>query len=89
MAIVKNNLKEIIKQKRFSQKYIADKAGIAEQTLSNCIHNRFDISLKIALQIAKVLDVDVGEIFSLEDDELDESESDDITDLTTNNDIKE
>lgn len=88
MAIVKNNLKEIIKQKRFSQKYIADKAGIAEQTLSNCINNRFDISLKIALQIAKVLEVDVGEIFSLEDDEFNESKSDDITDIPTNNDIK-
>ena len=69
MAIIKNNLKEILESRGIKQKWLADKADVNERTLSNCINDRHDVSLKIALQIAKVLDMRVDDIFVLSDEE--------------------
>ena len=69
MTSVKNNLKTIITERGIKQKFLADKANISEQTLSNTINERYDVSLKIALQIARALDSTVDEIWSLEESE--------------------
>jgi DNA-binding XRE family transcriptional regulator len=69
VAIIKNNLKEILESRGIKQKWLADKADVNERTLSNCINDRHDVSLKIALQIAKVLDMRVDDIFVLSDEE--------------------
>lgn len=63
---VNNNLKQIIDEKGIKQKYLAEKAGISEQTLSNLIKNRHDISLRVAFQISYALGVPIEEIFSLD-----------------------
>jgi putative transcriptional regulator len=68
MAIVKNNIRSILETKGLKQKFVADKAGISEQTLSNCINERFDISLNIAFQIARALEMKLEEIFTFEED---------------------
>jgi DNA-binding XRE family transcriptional regulator len=62
-------LKEILESRGIKQKWLADKADVNERTLSNCINDRHDVSLKIALQIAKVLDMRVDDIFVLSDEE--------------------
>jgi putative transcriptional regulator len=68
MITVKNNLKQILDERGIKQKFIAEKTGISSQTLSNCINNRFDVSLKFALLIAKVLELKVEEIFYLDEE---------------------
>jgi putative transcriptional regulator len=65
---IKNRLREIIEQRGIKQKFLADQSGVNEQTLSNCINNRFNLSLENAIKIAKVLNMPVEELFIVEDE---------------------
>ena len=72
MALLKNNIKEILESRGIKQKWLAEKSGVNEKTLSNCISERHDISLINAMKIAKVLDMTVDELFTLTTEENDE-----------------
>ena len=66
--MVKNRLREILDSKGIKQVWLAEKVGITKQTMSSLIKNRFTTSMDIAFKIAKVLDIDITDIFYEEDE---------------------
>lgn len=58
-----NNLAKIRKEKKIGQSYLVDKLGVSRQTISSIENGRCTPSLDLALDIAYLLDVPVGEIF--------------------------
>jgi len=60
---VKNRLKEILDERGIKQTWLADQVGITKQTMSNLIKNRFTTSMDIAFRIAKVLNMEIIDIF--------------------------
>ena len=64
---VKNRLKEILDERGIKQNWLAEKAGVTKQTISNLIKNRFSVSLEIAIKIANALDLKIEDIFYIED----------------------
>ena len=65
--MVKNKLKQILDEKGIKQIWLAEKAGITKQTLSNLMTNRFNVSLESAIKIATALDLKVEDIFYIDD----------------------
>lgn len=65
--MIKNRLKEILSSKGLKQNYIADRANMSIQTVSNCINNRFNISLESAIKIARILEMKVEDIFYIDE----------------------
>ena len=60
---VKNRLKEILDERGIKQNWLAEQVGITKQTMSNLIKNRFTTSMDIAFKIAKVLNMEITDIF--------------------------
>lgn len=60
---VKNRLKEILDERGLKQNWVAEQVGITPTTFGNILHNRFNTSLEVALQLALVLNVKVEDIF--------------------------
>ena len=60
---VKNRLKEILDERGIKQTWLAEQVGITKQTMSNLIKNRFTTSMDIAFRIAKVLNMEIIDIF--------------------------
>ncbi len=52
-----------------TQQELADKVGVTRQTILAIEKGKFNPSMKLALQLARVLGVRVDEIFYLEGDE--------------------
>jgi putative transcriptional regulator len=67
MVSVNNNLSKIIKERGIKQTWLCEKADISNQTLSNCVSERYNVSLVIALKIAKALELRVDDIWTLND----------------------
>jgi DNA-binding XRE family transcriptional regulator len=65
--MVKNKLKEILDDRGVKQNWVAEKAGITKQTMSNLINNRFNVSLESAMRIANALNLKIEDIFYIED----------------------
>lgn len=65
--MIKNRFKEILDSRGIKQKFIYDKIGAAPSTIS-AIYKGFTPSLETALKIAKVLDMKVEDIWSVEED---------------------
>ncbi|QDY27177.1 helix-turn-helix transcriptional regulator [Clostridium botulinum] len=63
---VKNNLKEILKDRGIKQVWLAEQVGVNRKTLNNTINNKYNPSLELALKIAEVLDMNIHDIFKLE-----------------------
>ena len=63
-----NRLKEILDDKGIKQKWLAEKAGIKENTLSGIINNKTVTNVDIAIKIARVLGMQVEDIFYSQDD---------------------
>lgn len=58
-------LKEYIKTKGFKQKWIADKIGVSEVTLSNWVKMKTTPSDENMEKLSKVLDLDISDIAKL------------------------
>lgn len=68
MAELHNDLKALRSEKGFTQASLADAVGVTRKTI-NTIENRvFAPSTLLALQIARVLDVSVHDVFYVKDD---------------------
>ena len=65
---MKNNIRELRKMHKLTQKELADKTNVTRQTIIAIEKNKYDPSLKLALKIAKLLKVPVENIFILNDD---------------------
>jgi len=61
--MVKNRLKEILDERGIKQNWLCKQVGVTKQTMSNLINNKFTTSMDIAFKIAKVLNMNIYDIF--------------------------
>ncbi|WP_305037410.1 helix-turn-helix transcriptional regulator [Gracilibacillus salinarum] len=66
---MKNKLKEIRNTHQYSQDYLANALGVSRQTIISIEKGKYNPSLPLAMQIARIFNVYVEEIFLLEDSE--------------------
>ena len=65
-----NNVHKYRKVKKLTQEELALAVGVTRQTIISIEQGKYIASLPLALKIAKVFDVSVEEVFSLEEGEL-------------------
>ena len=61
--VLKNNLKEIRKEKNISQKELADMVGVSRNTISSLETGQYEPSAKLAYILSIALDKKFEEIF--------------------------
>ena len=67
-----NRLKEYIAKIKVNRTEMGNLVGVSRQTISQIERGDYSPSVTLALKIAKVLNVSVEEIFSYEEDEVNE-----------------
>lgn len=65
---VRNNVRDIRKSRGITQLKLAEMLQVTRQTLTAIENNKYNPSLELALKIVKCFDMDIEEIFILEDD---------------------
>ena len=65
-----NKLNEFRKKFKFTQEDLANKLGVTRQTIISIEQGKYIASLPLALKIAKIFNVSVEEVFSLEEGEI-------------------
>lgn len=60
---MKNKIREIRKSKGLTQEALAKKCKVTRQTINAIENDRYDPTLKLAFQIATILDTTVDDIF--------------------------
>ena len=65
-----NNVHKYRKIKKLTQEELALQVGVTRQTIISIEQGKYIASLPLALKIAKIFDVSVEEVFSLEEEEL-------------------
>ncbi len=68
MAELRNTLKELRLHKGLTQASLAQQVGVSRKTINTIENHVFSPSALLAMQIAKVLDVTVHDIFFVKDD---------------------
>lgn len=68
---VKNRLKEILESKGLKQNWLAKQVGITTSTMTTLVQNKYSTSIDIAYKIAKVLNMEITEIFYDENNSID------------------
>lgn len=63
---LRNRLKEIRLQKQFTQESLADMVGVTRQTIIAIEKEKFIPSVKLALELARALDVSLEDLFWLD-----------------------
>lgn len=69
MAILKTRLHELRKERNMQQAELATLVGVRRETIGNLENGKYNPSLKLAMDIAKVFGKSVEEIFFFEDEE--------------------
>lgn len=69
MPILKTRLHELRKERNMQQAELAKLVGVRRETIGNLENSRYNPSLKLAMDIAKVFDTTVEDIFTFEDDD--------------------
>ena len=69
---LKNRLKEYRARINVNQTEMGKLVGVSRQTISQIERGDYSPSVTLALKIAKVLNVSVEDIFSYEEDDIDE-----------------
>ena len=62
-----NNLSSLRKEKGMNQTELGDKVGVSRQTISLIERGDYNPSIVVALSLARVFEVNVEDIFSLEE----------------------
>lgn len=65
---MKNLIKEKRKEIKLSQNELAEKAGVTRQTINAIENNKYDPSLKLAFDLASILQTSVDELFESDAD---------------------
>ncbi len=65
---LRNRLKELRARHHLTQQALADQTGVSRQSINSIETGRYSPSMKLALRIARVLEVPLEEAFWLEDD---------------------
>ena len=63
---MKNNIKELRKNRKLRQEDLAEKLGVTRQTIIAIENNKYDPTLELAMKISEFFGVSVNEIFQLE-----------------------
>ena len=63
---MKNNIKELRKDRKLRQEDLAEKPGVTRQTIIAIENNKYDPTLELAMKISEFFGVSVNEIFHLE-----------------------
>lgn len=63
---MKNNIKELRKNRKLRQEDLAEKLGVTRQTIIAIENNKYDPTLELAMKISEFFGVSVNEIFELE-----------------------
>jgi len=63
---MKNNIKQLRKQAGFRQEDMASKLGVSRQTIIAIENDKYNPTLELAMNIAKLLGLKVEEIFFME-----------------------
>ena len=69
MPILKTRLHELRKERNMQQAELAKLVGVRRETIGNLENGRYNPSLKLAMDIAKVFDTTVEDIFTFKDDD--------------------
>lgn len=69
MSVLKTTLRDLRKNKGLQQADLAALVGVRRETIGNLENGKYNPSLKLAMDIAKVFNKTVEEIFFFEDDE--------------------
>ncbi len=64
-----NRLAVLRAEKKWSQKVVAEKLGVSRQTIVSLENNRYNPSLKLAFEIARLFEKDINEVFQYEVEE--------------------
>ncbi len=56
-------IKQILEQRGLKQKWLADKIGVTEVTISNWVNNRTYPSIETLISISNVLKIEVKDLF--------------------------
>ena len=65
---LKTRIRELRARDRLSQEDLARKVGVRRETIGNLENGRYNPSLKLAMDIAKVFDTTVEDIFFFGDE---------------------
>ncbi len=68
MSVLKTTLRDLRKSKGLQQADLAALVGVRCETIGNLENGKYNPSLKLAMDIAKVFNKTVEEIFFFEDD---------------------
>lgn len=69
--MVRNNVLDLRKQKKYTQEELAKELGVTRQTIISIEQGKYIASLPLALKMSKLFGVPVDLIFYLEGDEWD------------------
>ena len=67
MAILKTKLHELRKERNMQQAELATLVGVRRETIGNLENGKYNPSLKLAMDIAKVFHTTVEELFFFDD----------------------
>lgn len=67
MPILKTRLHELRKEHNMQQSELANLVGVRRETIGNLENGKYNPSLKLAMDIAKIFDTTVEDIFTFED----------------------
>jgi putative transcriptional regulator len=62
---MKNNIKELRKDRKLRQEDLAEKLGVTRQTIIAIENDKYDPTLELAMKISEFFGVSVNEIFHL------------------------
>lgn len=68
MPVLKTRLHELRKERNLQQSELAALVGVRRETIGNLENGKYNPSLKLAMDIAKVFDKTVEEIFRFEEE---------------------
>lgn len=72
MPILRTRIHEYRKKYKMQQAELAELVGVRRETIGNLENGKYNPSLKLAMDIAKVFNTTVEEIFMFEDEEDEE-----------------
>ena len=63
---LRNNIHVLRAARRWTQQELADRLGVSRQTIISIEANRYNPSLILAFEIARLFEVDINEVFQYE-----------------------
>ena len=69
MPVLKTRIRELRKERKMQQSDLAELVGVRRETIGNLENGKYNPSLKLAMDIAKVFGKPVEYIFQFEEEE--------------------